>query len=101
MVFKVDDCGKLYEFTLKSTKFSKSAVNYGASKFWSIFRNSSKNIVEIAFLFRGTVTQKRTECFEKGGYGANKLLFWILPSGEVGDTEKSSVIVWAFYVLCV
>ena len=78
---------------MKSTKFSKSAVNYGASKFWSIFRNSSKNIVEIAFLFRGTVTQKRTRCFEKGDYMANKLLFWILPSGEVGDTEKSSVIV--------
>ena len=101
MVFKVDYCGKLVGFTSKSTKFSESTANYGASQFWSIFRNSSKNIVEIAFLFRGTVTQKRTGCFEKGGYGANKLLFWILPSGEVGDTEKSSVIVWAFYVLCV
>ena len=89
MVFKFDDCGKLVEFTLKSTKFSKSAVNYGASKFWSIFRNSSKNIVEIAFLFRGTVTQKRTGCFEKGGYRANKLLFWIFPLGGVGDTEKN------------
>ena len=89
MVFKVDDCGKLIEFSLKLTKFSKSAVNYGASKFWSIFRNSSKNIVEIAFLFRGTVTQKRTGCFEKGGYRANKLLFWIFPLGGVGDTEKN------------
>ena len=64
-------------------------MNYGASKFWSIFRNSSKNIVEIAFLFRGTVTQKRTGCFEKGGYRANKLLFWIFPLGGVGDTEKN------------
>ena len=89
MVFKVDDYGKLFEFTLKSTKFSKSAVNYGASEFWSILRNSSKNIVEIAFLFRGTVTQKRTGCFEKGGYRANKLLFWIFPLGGVGDTEKN------------
>ena len=89
MVFQVDDCGKLVELTLKSTRFSKSAVNYGASKFWSIFRNSSKNIVEIAFLFRGTVTQKRTGCFEKGGYRANKLLFWIFPLGGVGDTEKN------------
>ena len=89
MVFKVDYCGKLVEFTLKWIKFSKSAVNYGASKFWSIFRNSSKNIVEIAFLFRGTVTQKRTGCFEKGGYRANKLLFWIFPLGGVGDTEKN------------
>ena len=89
MVFKFDDCGKLVEFTLKSTKFSKSAFNYGASNIWSIFRNSSKNIVEIAFLFRGTVTQKRTGCFEKGGYRANKLLFWIFPLGGVGDTEKN------------
>ena len=96
MVFKVDDCGKLIEFSLKLTKFSKSAVNYGASKFWSIFRNSSKNIVEIAFLFRGTVTQKRTGCFEKGGYRANKLLFWILPSGEVGCTETRLSFVWFF-----
>ena len=64
MVFKVDDCGKLVELTLKSTRFSKSAVNYGASKFWSIFRNSSKNIVEIAFLFEGAVTQNRTICFD-------------------------------------
>ena len=43
----------------------------------------------MAFLFGGTLTQKRTECFEKSGYRANKLPFWILPSGEVGCTEKT------------
>ena len=43
----------------------------------------------MAFEFEGTVTQKRTGCFERRGYGANKLPFWILPSGKVGDTERT------------
>ena len=53
----------------------------------------------MAFEFEGAVTQKRTECFERRGYGANKLLFWILPSGEVGCTEKCSVLVWFIFLL--
>ena len=51
----------------------------------------------MAFVFRGTVTQKRTRCFEKGDYMANKLLFWILPSGEVGCTETRLSFVWFFF----
>ena len=53
----------------------------------------------MTFLFRGTLTQKRTGCFEERGYGANKLLFWIFPSGEVGCTEKCSVLVWFIFLL--
>ena len=51
----------------------------------------------MAFEFEGAVTQKRTGCFEKGGYRANKLLFWILPSGEVGCTETRLSFVWFFF----
>ena len=96
MTFKVDYCGKLVRFASKLTKFSESTANYGASQFWSIFQNFSKIIVEMAFEFEGAVTQKRTGCFEKGGYRANKLLFWILPSGEVGCTETRLSFVWFF-----
>ena len=53
----------------------------------------------MAFLFEGTVTQKRRGYFVNKDYGANKLLFWILPSGEVGCTEKCSVLVWFIFLL--
>ena len=52
----------------------------------------------MAFEFEGAVTQKRTECFERRGYGANKLLFWILPSGEVGCTENMLSFTWLFFI---
>ena len=52
----------------------------------------------MAFEFEGAVTQKRTECFERRGYGANKLLFWILPSGEVGCTENRLSFTWLFFI---
>ena len=51
----------------------------------------------MAFEFEGAVTQKRTGCFERRGYGANKLLFWILPSGEVGCTENRLSFSWLFF----
>ena len=53
----------------------------------------------MAFIFEGTVTQKRRGYFVNKDYGANKLLFWILPSGEVGCTEKCSVLVWFIFLL--
>ena len=52
----------------------------------------------MAFEFEGAVTQKRTGCFERRGYGANKLLFWILPSGEVGCTENMLSFTWLFFI---
>ena len=52
----------------------------------------------MAFEFEGAVTQKRTGCFERRGYGANKLLFWILPSGEVGCTENRLSFTWLFFM---
>ena len=52
----------------------------------------------MAFEFEGAVTQKRTGCFERRGYGANKLLFWILPSGEVGCTENRLSFTWLFFI---
>ena len=64
-----------------------------------IFQNSSKIIVEIAFLFEGAVTQKRTVCFETWLSEANELPFWILPSGEVGATEKMLSYCLFFYVV--
>ena len=53
----------------------------------------------MAFLFEGAEAQKRTGCFQKRDYGANKLLFWIFPSGEVGCTENKLSFSWLFFIV--